>query len=94
MVGLQRFRNRDREQKNIVAFPLILTFSRREKEPPLASLIKLVTKLTASEFCLARRGERFPLSRRERAGVRGKNGIQNSSYSFSGNALIKKAKKI
>jgi hypothetical protein len=54
------------------AFPLILTFSRREKEQPLIHFLKFTDHLTEFRRSLAKKNwERYSLSRRERDGVRG-----------------------
>jgi hypothetical protein len=52
-------------------FPLILTFSLREKEQPLVVLVKLASKRAVSAVDLPENWGRFSLSLRERAGVRG-----------------------
>jgi hypothetical protein len=53
-------------------FPLILTFSLREKEQPLLLHLKLARLQSAYRPVLPVNWERFPFSPRERAG-RGKN---------------------
>jgi hypothetical protein len=54
---------------NVVAFPLILTFSRREKEQPLFHFLKLVSIQTAFSGGLARTlGALLPLPAEEGRG--------------------------
>ena len=56
------------------AFPLILTFSRREKEQPLADFLKFASRQAVAAFISAKEErhdhvkswERFSLSQRER----------------------------
>jgi hypothetical protein len=46
----------------LAAFPLILTFSRREKEPPLAGFLKSASSQAESRFRFAKtRGAFLPL---------------------------------
>ena len=53
-----------------VTFSLILTFSRWEKEQPLVSFIKHENLQAESRSSFAQTLGAFPLSQRERAGVR------------------------
>jgi hypothetical protein len=62
--------------RNVVTFPLILTFSRREKEQPLFHFLKLVSIQAAVSGGFTRRLGALLPPQRERAGVREKRGFQ------------------
>jgi hypothetical protein len=67
----------------LVAFPLILTFSRREKEPLLAGFVKSASLQAESRSCFAKTLETIlPLPAGEGRGE-GEQGFAISGHSFS-----------
>jgi hypothetical protein len=63
---------------DVVTFPLILAFSRREKEQPLMRLLKLVSIQAAFSGGFTRTlGAFLPLPARKRPGVRERRDLQN-----------------
>jgi hypothetical protein len=71
-----------------VALPLILTFSRREKEQPLVSFVKPVGLKAESSFCFAKTlGAFLPLPAGEGRGE-GEHSANINGYNFANSVII------